>query len=364
MMALKIGQGVPKTSSSSSLMITLLWVCLAISFESFAVCQKPVISNEHQKLAIGSMERVYRVHVPPGYRAGTDHPVVLMLHGWGGDENTFLDDPNIIEPADARGFVLVVPQGLGSGPPDNNNGSWTFNGSASGVTQDGAPICDTSLTPDYRYDSCKAAGIAENSCAWTHCQNLPSTDAEFLEVLLAEVEALFCVDPARIFVFGGSNGGNAIWDFADRPAWSKKIAAMTSLIGLPHKSYISGDSALRVPPALLITGTQDQTDPPGAWDNLAPTTTSNQADRFYYESASATIRAWSERQGCTVDAKATPLDVPAPFDCRSYCPGSIESSSALDCRIEMGHVYQLETTWPFILDFFLNRPLAGPLPPR
>ena len=356
MMALKLVHLTPKTRSWFRLISVLLWGWLGISFESVAVCQKSVVSHPLQRLSIGSMERVYRVHVPPGYQAGTRHPVVLMLHGWGGDEHTFLDDPNILVPADARGFVLVAPRGLGSGPPDNSYGSWTFNGSASGVTQDGSPICDTSLTPDYRYASCKAASIAENTCAWTHCQNLLSSDAEFLAAVLAEVEALFCVDPARIFVFGGSNGGNAIWDFSDRPGWSNKIAAMTSLIGLPHKSYISGDSALRSPPALLITGTQDPTDPPGPWDDLTPTITSNQGDRFYYESASATIRAWSERQGCSVAAKARPLGVAAPFDCRSYCPGSIASSPALDCRIDMGHVYQLETTWPFILDFFLNRP--------
>ncbi|MGB1343079.1 MAG: alpha/beta hydrolase family esterase [Pseudomonadales bacterium] len=338
----------------------ILLLGLVLSPESSAVCQKPPMAEKQRHLAIGSMERVYRVHVPPGYSEVANHPLVLMLHGWGGDENTFLEDRLILDPSDARGFVLVAPRGLGSGPPDNSYGSWTFNGSATGLTRDGGPICDTGVTPDYRYASCKAAGIAKNACAWTHCQNLSSSDAEFIEALLKEVEALLCIDPARIFVFGGSNGGNAIWDFADRPRLSEKLAAISSLIGLPHKSYIDGDLNNPAPPALLITGTEDPTDPPGQWESFVPTTTSNEADRFYYESASATMRAWSQRHGCEIDKAAARVAAPEPFDCRSYCPGGIDASPALDCRIEMGHVYQLENSWPLTLDFFLNRARVNP----
>ena len=88
MMALKLVHLTPKTRSWFRLISVLLWGWLGISFESVAVCQKSVVSHPLQRLSIGSMERVYRVHVPPGYQDGTHHPVVLMLHGWGGDEHT------------------------------------------------------------------------------------------------------------------------------------------------------------------------------------------------------------------------------------------------------------------------------------
>ncbi|MDP6027833.1 MAG: hypothetical protein QF849_18355 [Pseudomonadales bacterium] len=338
-------------------LLAVIWLGLGLSTQSFAACHKSLIPDAHQSLAQGATERVYRIHFPPGYALRSDNPVVLMLHGWGSDENTFLDDAVIREAADARGFVLVAPRGLGSGAPDFGYNSWTFSGSASGVTKDGLPICDTKVTPNYRYPSCQQSGIAQNTCSWTHCQNLPHTDTAFLLTLTAKVEDTLCIDSKKIFVFGGSNGGNAMWELPDNPVLSEKIAAMASLIGLPHKSYIDSNSAFSTPAALLITGTRDLTDPPGPWDDLKPTTTSNQSDRFFYESASATISAWSQRQGCKTGFAARRLESPTPFDCRSYCPGDLTTSPALDCRIDMGHDYQLVDTWPFILEFFLNHGL-------
>jgi poly(3-hydroxybutyrate) depolymerase len=320
-----------------------------------AGCDRPLFGNDRQVLQIGSIERQFRIFYPTDYSANAHNPLVILLHGWGGNENSFLNQDALRRTADARGVVLVAPRGLGSGAPDFANNSWTFSGSDTGVTEAGMPICDATLTPDYRYPSCKASKIAVTTCAWTHCQGQSHTDIDFLVELLALLETQQCIDSDRLYLMGGSNGGNFVWDVARAPRLSNKLAAVASWIGLPHKSYLTPATAAALPPALLITGTKDKTDPPGDWDDFTVTTTSNQTDRYFYESASATIRAWSAASGCPVGAVAAPVAAPSPFDCRAYCPGARQDVPALDCRLEMGHEYREDDAWPLTLDFFLSR---------
>ena len=320
-----------------------------------ASCDRPLFGNDRQVLQVGSIERQFRIVYPADYSANAHNPLVILLHGWGGNENSFLNQDALRRTADARGVVLVAPRGLGSGAPDFGNNSWTFSGSDTGVTATGMPICDEALTPDYRYPSCKASKIAVTTCAWTHCQGQSHTDIDFLVELLALLETQQCIDSDRLYLMGGSNGGNLIWDVARAPRLSNKLAAVASWIGLPHKSYLTPATAAALPPALLITGTKDKIDPPGDWDDFTVTTTSNQTDRYFYESASATIRAWSAASGCPVGAVATPVAAPSPFDCRAYCPGARQDVPALDCRLEMGHEYREDDAWPLTLDFFLSR---------
>jgi len=319
-----------------------------------ALCSKPTLSGQLQTLTFEAIERHFRVAYPKDYAANVNNPMVVVLHGWGGDENSFLSHEAFTQYAEKRGVVLVAPRGLGSGAPDHQYNAWTFSGSATGVTSVGAPICEVDSTPDYRYPSCKMSGTAQTICAWTHCQSTFPSDTAFLLALIKHLEAKLCIDPDRVYLMGGSNGGNLIWDVARLPPLADKLAAMASLIGLPHESYGQFPALKRLPPALLVTGLRDDTDPPGPWDSLSATTTSNGGDRYFYESASATIRNWSKASGCAVGTKARRVPAPQPFDCRVYCQDEIEEVPALDCRLDMAHEYQLDTTWPLTLDFLLR----------
>ena len=167
----------------------------------------------------GGVDRMFRVHVPPSYDPNNPQatPVVLMFHGWGGSMDAFLGDPIVTSEADDRGVILVAPLGLGEGDPDYNYSSWTFLGSATGLDADGAPQCDTSITPDYSYVSCGPVGnqaVARNTCSWTHCQ---SDDIAFANDLVDEVSHNLCIDQDRVFAMGGSNGGMYTWNLGQDP---------------------------------------------------------------------------------------------------------------------------------------------------
>ncbi len=59
----------------------------------------------------------YRVYVPSKYDPAKPTPLVVALHGMGGDENsyfTFYDNGIVKREAEAHGFIVVCPKGRGS----------------------------------------------------------------------------------------------------------------------------------------------------------------------------------------------------------------------------------------------------------
>jgi len=310
--------------------------------------------------------RTFRVHVPTGYNQNVPAPLVVIFHGWGGNESEFIGNRTVLSEANRRGYILVAPRGLGSSGGDNSNNSWSFSGSTTGLDDDGVnsnvpgdttAICDAGITPNYSYRSC--AVVAQNTCSWTHCQ---ANDAEFAVALVDHVKGALCVDSDNVFATGGSNGGMFTWELGQNPVSAGTFRAIASLIGLPHRAYLDGKGKSGDMPALVITGTRDDVVPPGAWDNPSFTTTSNGSDRFYYTGATAITRSWAMGHGgCVVSGPATAFNdsYTAP-DCRTYCSGDSSWPRVLDCRARMGHSYSLSWSWKLIMDFFDKHSL----PPR
>ena len=302
--------------------------------------------------------RRFRVHVPAGYDPSVHTPLIVAFHGWGGNEDEFLDNSAVRSNLDQTGFITVAPVGLGPGEPDFNYASWSFSGSTTGLDGDGInslvagdtlEICDASATPTYTYGSC--SGVAANTCSWTHCLD---NDIEFALDLVEEVSSNLCIDPDRVFAVGGSNGGTFTWDLVRDSAGAEVFAGTASLIGLPHRGYLEPPAGSSGKPALLITGTNDRTVPPGAWGDERFTTTTD-GDVFYYASATSVTKVWAEAAGCDVTSSATPFDVGVDgLECRAWsgCAADSEWPPVLDCRRAMGHVYGLSWSWPLITDFF------------
>ena len=302
------------------------------------------------------IDRIFRVHVPKGYKKTVAAPLALVFHGWGGDENEFLGSKTVTSLADKRGYILVAPRGLGSGEPDNSPNSWTFSGSDTGLDGVSPPnrgkICDDRVTPDYSYPSCEKGGTAQNTCSWTQCQ---SDDVGFAVALVAHVKAHLNVDEARVFATGGSNGGMFTWELGQNPRSAGVFRAIAPLIGLPHRGYLDAPGKLDEGdlPVLVITGTRDNVVPPGDWEDDSFTTTSNGSDRFFYTGATGITQVWAVAHGCSIESPATSFnDGNRKTDCRTYCSGAAGWPKVLDCRVRMGHTYGLSWAWPLILDFF------------
>jgi polyhydroxybutyrate depolymerase len=319
-------------------------------------CDGATAASGTYQMADGALMRTYRMHVPAGLDAARPAPLALIFHGWGGDENEFLSDPIVTAEADRLGFVLVAARGMGSEAPDNSYNSWTFDGSATGIGNDGQPICSGAET-NYAYPSCGPVGegVAQNGCSWTQCQ---SDDVAFVSALIDQIAATACIDLDRVFATGGSNGGMFTWGLGQTGRTAMALRAIAPIIGLPHQGDLDPPARPDGLPVLLITGTQDPTVPPGGWEDPAMSTTAD-TDLYHYTGATGITQAWAEAQGCDTGVAAAPVDFgPDGMDCRSYC--GADSSGlppVLDCRAEMGHDYDFATTWPMVLDFFHRQPL-------
>ena len=323
-----------------------------------AACPSASWSSGDYTLEQGGIARQFKVRLPAGYSADQAYPLIVLFHGWGGNEREFLGNVAVQSEADQRGYVLVAPLGLGGEETGIQPASWSFSGSTTGLDGDGLnaavdgdtlAVCDDDQTNNYTYPSCE--GIAENGCSWTQCS---VDDVAFAAELVTEVSANLCIDVQRVYAVGGSNGGMYVWDLGRDSRTAEVFAAVAAIIGLPHRGFLDPPVLEGGMPAISVTGTGDRTVPPGEWEQKTFTTTSD-GDVYYYSSASAITEVWAEAQSCDTSVPAAPIDVGrAGMECRgwSYCQSDSKWPPVLDCRADMGHMYNLSTSWPLILDFF------------
>jgi polyhydroxybutyrate depolymerase len=163
-------------------------------------------------LVSGGIDRRYRLYVPPGYTAAQPMPVVLDFHGLTGtaEQQALLSDLEGL--AGTEGFIAVHPQGS----VDPATGMTFFElGQASTVD-------DVAFTAD----------------------------------ILDDLAASLCVDPARVYAMGFSNGGymssRLACDLADR------IAAITTVAATTHPDDCAPSRAV---PVQAFHGTADRVVP-------------------------------------------------------------------------------------------------------
>jgi polyhydroxybutyrate depolymerase len=116
-------------------------------------------------------ERTYRTYVPPTLPAGEPVPLVVALHGGLGSGAQFEANSGFDTLADAEGFIVVYPDGVGSVVSPDTARTWN-----------GGYCCGPAVTQ----------GV---------------DDVTFIRLLVAELQQELDIDPDRIFAVGHSNGG-------------------------------------------------------------------------------------------------------------------------------------------------------------
>jgi polyhydroxybutyrate depolymerase len=125
------------------------------------------------------MTREYLVHVPKSYRPGHAAPMLMALHGGGGDADFQADDSRyrLISKSEQAGFIAVFPNGYSRFP--------------SGIL---------------------ATWNAGACCGGAQKNNVD--DVGFLREVIQRVERQASVDRGRVFLTGMSNGGLMSWRMA------------------------------------------------------------------------------------------------------------------------------------------------------
>ncbi|MBU0636500.1 hypothetical protein KKE06_05735, partial [Candidatus Micrarchaeota archaeon] len=137
------------------------------------------------------LKRTYLVHVPPSYNGDSLTPVVLVLHGGGGNGEGMKKFTLMDTTADQEGFIVVYPEGTGKNFLGKTLGSW--NG-----------------------ERCCPSAMEENV-----------DDVGFISKLIDRLQTDFNIDYNRVFVTGHSNG--AIMAYRLACELSDKIAAIAPI---------------------------------------------------------------------------------------------------------------------------------------
>jgi polyhydroxybutyrate depolymerase len=177
--------------------------------------------DQRGTLTFAGAARSYILHVPPG--AGPSPlPLVIALHGAGGDGASFAGETKFGVAADAAGMIVVFPDGALS---SSERGTWN------------ARFC------------CGPAATQDRD------------DVGFIGALIDALASQHAIDRKRVFATGMSNGGIFAYRLASlRPEWFGAIAAVSSAVaGVARdgKAYIFDPPAQPVP-VMIIHGRQDE----------------------------------------------------------------------------------------------------------
>ena len=158
---------------------------------------QPVSSTETAITASGTyrfsflhdgLNREYIVYVPPGYSPRRPMPMLLALHGGGGDMDFQADHYGLKQKADEAGFIAVFPNGY-SRLPGGIIATWN----------------------------------AGECCGQAVTRNID--DVGFLKQVIERVSRQASIDRGRVFVTGMSNGGLMAYRLAcDLPTMIRGIA--------------------------------------------------------------------------------------------------------------------------------------------
>lgn len=214
---------------------------------------------ERRYITIDGVQRSYVLH---DYSGGAPAPVVILLHGGGGNAFNMIRMTGFDDIARREGLIAVYPDGSG-GRSDTSLLTWN----------------------------------AGHCCAFAMRENID--DIAFLSALIDRLVAGGEADPSRIYVTGMSNG--AMMTHRAGRELSGRIAGIATVVGT-----VFGDEppAAGPVPALVINGAADPVVPPeggilgGEHGGLLGKTLANAAD-MAAAPAIAQADYWAAANGCT-----------------------------------------------------------------
>lgn len=137
-------------------------------------------------------------------------PLIVSLHGLGGDQNTMVRESlRCVELAEQGGYILVAPMGYNSGgwygiPPGPPRG-----GGANGAAQRGAGNGAPPAAGAQRGNGAAArrGGVTAGGTAITEASKVREASEKDVMTVLAMIRKEFNVDDKRIYLMGHSMGG-------------------------------------------------------------------------------------------------------------------------------------------------------------
>jgi polyhydroxybutyrate depolymerase len=219
--------------------------------------------TDRQNIESGGVTRSYLVYVPANYDRTQPTPLVFSLHGFASnalEQSRYAEWDKI---ADSDGLIAVYPNGTGS-PERWNSGQREIAG-----------LREQARGPLAQFLS----GFFEN---------VPVDDVAFIHDLISKLSDQYCIDPARIYVNGMSNGGGMTNRLACE--LSDQIAAVGMVSGA-YTDFPGGCHPTRPVPVMAFHG---KADPIVPYEGNA---------QIHFPAIEQWVADWSVRDQCDAAAK-------------------------------------------------------------
>jgi poly(3-hydroxybutyrate) depolymerase len=175
-----------------------------------------------EALPLSINDRNHVLTLPRDYDYETPVPLILYLHGWGGDASEAHD---FASAARKKGIATAALEG--SGPAGWR--SWNAGGSSASPGPRGATCKPGS--PDYCPNYSETCECGESDgCWWTTCED----STRVLLDALDSIKKMLCVDLEQVWVAGCSNGAMMVYEALADPRTSNIFAGGVSIVGAPH----------------------------------------------------------------------------------------------------------------------------------
>lgn len=205
-------------------------------------------------ITVDGLQRSYIVNLPPSYYSDTTsrYPLVIALHGTGGNAAQFEKDYGFSAKADQSGFVAVYPNGV---PSDGILRLRTWNAGT---------CCDYAMR----------TGI---------------DDVSFISQVIDKMTGGYRIDSKRVYVTGMSNGGMMSYRLAAE--LSGKIAAIAPVSA--SMVYTPAAQQPNVVPVLELHSVLDR---------IVPYYGGANEMGYYFPPIDSVLNVWALRNNCLPDA--------------------------------------------------------------
>ena len=265
--------------------VALLLSCIAVSACATARPQacSPADAKPGAVLTCevpGYEGRPYDIHLPADYDPARPVPVVLAIHGGGGNSRGAartacpggdVESAGCLHAMAVReGVAVVYPNGTGARLASNVR-TWNAGGGANGW-----------------------------QCVSGRACKEGADDIAYFRALLDDLARWVAVDPRRVYATGLSNGGAMSHRLACQMA--DRVAAIAALGGANQFATTSACAPRRPVPVLQIHGTADP-----CWGYEGGTAACAQRDEMAKMPVEASMRIWAGINGCQAVQPAQPM---------------------------------------------------------
>lgn len=238
---------------------------------------------------LGKISRKYTIALPDNYDQKTAAPLVLRIHGQGGE----YPYPVFHNRMKAHGYIVVEPKGM----DDHESKVIAWNDGINDKGQEvGSKTCFKDTLIGRCYDSCKKLDSFCTPCSYATCYD----DGLFIQKLTEFIKSEYCVNLSRVYASGQSNGAMMIYYLVKR--FPEMFNAVVPYFGISLVGLGDTPSNAKNIDILHFHDRSDQCIP-----QLGVS-----SDGWIFESVESTHERWAREQECKLEMGLK--DFKTPYD--------------------------------------------------